>query len=1012
MKLTLFLLLVLAPVQDAEKKPVDLVPLLDADKDSIVGDWTIENGVLASPKRARPPRIHLLQIPYVPPAEYDLTLVVESRGPFDPKGETTSLDVGLPFGEARTLMVLDGWNGSIGGLMGIGGKTANDNETKLTNRVFTDGTPRTLVFSVRKQSITITLDGKPLVDWKGSPSDIQGSVYDGQIPDRRAFYLGAWIGYTFRKVQLTPLGGPGTVVARRTKSKLVGGGGGGDFDDTPTAPSLLVGLRYWRAQYGASPIVKCVQGLYRGEEGPSEGRVSGVPRTEPAELLARPGYAVGAIVAKGGSRVDGFKVVFMRIGEKGLDPKDSYESDWIGGRGGGDETTLGGDGVPVVGLCGRSGEDLDCVGVVQAHVPETALDPMRAIAEKLKSPNADDRIAACKRLRRMGPEALVALDSLIDLLRGEPLPLTAEHAAAVIGDIGPAAMAAVPALIEGLGRGDPGVREQCALALGKLGPAARPSLPALTGALDSPSASLRRAAFLSLSALGPDTAGVARMLHVFRTDVLKDETVRGALVGPDDWMSGSRSEGPALGSVWVSLRALASLGKEAVPGLAAGLKSEDILYRGVCGVVLAMMGPDARAALPALVDLMQDKDPALRRVAIKAAQEVDAHAPTVLAALKEASRDGDEGVKDLAREAVQRYSPLSLRLRTGDRFQVATRLQLKVDGRDPKTDLVLEYTVDATVTGPAVTDPPEEKPDLTAPPGSNLIQWRTGGSPSGAFGSFMAIYQRPGEIPAESARWFEETLPKQGWTLDPSPPAPSSPVVVTGVRRGERISVEIRQSAGVEIRVRVSPWRNGRDQALETTTERGPVALQTRIVRLKAKGTDTDGPVDLDWAESKGAFPPAVNGKDPLASLRELVATSATAAVDRRLRLTEPVRDPLSGIPVFPGASLSGPALLPEDSGRKEDRWATEPDEERAVFTPLDHRLVKSDAGEVVIATTAKLDRPEANGLPALKVDGTATTTFDPRAGLPVKSSGQFVQESAGSKVTVEFETVFTKPQR
>jgi hypothetical protein len=65
--------------------------------------------------------------------------------------------------------------------------------------------------------------------------------------------------------------------------------------------------------------------------------------------------------------VDGFKVIFMRVGKTSLDTNTSYESDWIGGRSGGEEEKLGGDGTPVIGIFGRSGNDLNSLGLIQGQ---------------------------------------------------------------------------------------------------------------------------------------------------------------------------------------------------------------------------------------------------------------------------------------------------------------------------------------------------------------------------------------------------------------------------------------------------------------------------------------------------------------------------------------------------------------------------------------------------------------------------------------------------------------------
>jgi hypothetical protein len=162
------------------------------------------------------------------------------------------------------------------------------------------------------------------------------------------------------------------------RSPTVGGSTGSPFEDRPPIPSILVGFRYgWGTiviargatvmDNDTNPVIKALQPVYLSDRGSFSGRVCGVPSGSLSEILARPGYAVGAVVAKGGARVDGLKIVFMRIAGFGLDPKDSYESRWIGGKGGTDEKILGGDGAYIVGIHGNCGENLDNFGILQAH---------------------------------------------------------------------------------------------------------------------------------------------------------------------------------------------------------------------------------------------------------------------------------------------------------------------------------------------------------------------------------------------------------------------------------------------------------------------------------------------------------------------------------------------------------------------------------------------------------------------------------------------------------------------
>ena len=55
----------------------------------------------------------------------------------------------------------------------------------------------------------------------------------------------------------------------------------------------------------------------------------------------------------------------MRVKGAALDPEDAYQSDWIGNSSGRDNVKMGSDGKPVIGIYGRAGLDLECLGLVQ-----------------------------------------------------------------------------------------------------------------------------------------------------------------------------------------------------------------------------------------------------------------------------------------------------------------------------------------------------------------------------------------------------------------------------------------------------------------------------------------------------------------------------------------------------------------------------------------------------------------------------------------------------------------------
>ena len=150
------------------------------------------------------------------------------------------------------------------------------------------------------------------------------------------------------------------------KTECIGSDWAFSYENVPEPSALLVGFNYsCITPPGKTMVVKSIQPIYLADGTTTVSKVYGRPGGEMLTVEARKGYAVAGIVGKGGILVDGFKVIFMRIGKTLLDSKDSYESQWIGGHGGGEERRLGGDGKPVVGIYGKSGDDLNALGLVQ-----------------------------------------------------------------------------------------------------------------------------------------------------------------------------------------------------------------------------------------------------------------------------------------------------------------------------------------------------------------------------------------------------------------------------------------------------------------------------------------------------------------------------------------------------------------------------------------------------------------------------------------------------------------------
>ncbi len=148
------------------------------------------------------------------------------------------------------------------------------------------------------------------------------------------------------------------------KTESVGGSRGGDFlDCNPEA--MLVGLSVTTTNFSGHQVIGSVQAIYQGRHGQVSGERCGRQHGNAITLLAKPGYAIGGISAFGGIRFAGFRIVFMRVQGHQLDPANSYESDWVGGKQSDERSRLGCDGNPVVGIFGKSGAEIDSLGLIQ-----------------------------------------------------------------------------------------------------------------------------------------------------------------------------------------------------------------------------------------------------------------------------------------------------------------------------------------------------------------------------------------------------------------------------------------------------------------------------------------------------------------------------------------------------------------------------------------------------------------------------------------------------------------------
>ncbi|MBI2806216.1 MAG: trypsin-like peptidase domain-containing protein [Planctomycetes bacterium] len=147
-------------------------------------------------------------------------------------------------------------------------------------------------------------------------------------------------------------------------TKIMGGSPRDElFIDEGPDGGILIGLELGFGTFASKEIISAVRPIYRTKAGEVRGKQHGADIPATVTLKAKDGYAVGSITVRTSLPIFGLSVNFMRVKDGKLDLDDSYQSRWIGVKTTFRQTTLEGDGTPIVGIVGKTNARGTCSGL-------------------------------------------------------------------------------------------------------------------------------------------------------------------------------------------------------------------------------------------------------------------------------------------------------------------------------------------------------------------------------------------------------------------------------------------------------------------------------------------------------------------------------------------------------------------------------------------------------------------------------------------------------------------------
>lgn len=181
-----------------ERGSIDLLKLIDPQRDAIAGNWRLEGGRLITPLDADAQ----LEIPYEPEGEYQLTAKIECASHRD------WLALGVVQQGVQAMIMLDygAWTGKpVSGLQVVDGKPVSDNVTTKRGPVLMNGSPNELVCTLRKNGVRVFRNGYLMIDWRGDWRRLSMEPKRPVRNAKRLFLVSCASKFEISKLELEPL---------------------------------------------------------------------------------------------------------------------------------------------------------------------------------------------------------------------------------------------------------------------------------------------------------------------------------------------------------------------------------------------------------------------------------------------------------------------------------------------------------------------------------------------------------------------------------------------------------------------------------------------------------------------------------------------------------------------------------------------------------------------------------------------------------------------------------------